>query len=76
MNKITEMCCGTAEVEEDQPDVNQDYENQNRIIGGGPAELHEFPWIVRIVEGCALGRLGSESSLRQSFFLITVESYS
>ena len=65
------MCCGTAVVVEDQPDLIQ----YDEISGGNSAKPHEFPWIVRIASGCAAdsaadGRLGSESSLRQSFLNI------
>ena len=33
----------------------QENDNQNRIIGGGIAAPHKFPWIVRIVGGCSGG---------------------
>jgi len=29
----------------------------NRVIGGTEARPHEFPWMVRIVGGCAMGEI-------------------
>ena len=33
-----------------------DFEVKKRIIGGLPTHPHEFPWIVRIIGGCAAGK--------------------
>ena len=33
-----------------------DYQSENRIMGGQESKPHEFPWIVRIIGGCAYGR--------------------
>ena len=57
--------CGRANVQEDGNDGqyaeqggSDDYggsDFDNKIIGGDEAVPNEFPWIVRIVRGCAEG---------------------